>query len=33
MGLLMYINRLPDAARWNDWLLERMNTINLVVNE
>ena len=32
-GWLMSFNRLRDAARWNDWLLERMNIINLVVSE
>ena len=29
----MCFNSLHDAARWNDWLLECMNTINLVVSE
>ena len=32
-GWLMSFNRLRDAARWNDWLLESMNTINLMVSE
>ena len=32
-GCWGYINCLRIAARWIDWLLARMNTINLVVIE